>query len=123
MRNLEERRLGDIYVARLDQLRHIPEQERQHQRPDVAPVHVGIGHYHDLVIADVVDVEALPHAGAYGPDHGLYLHVREDLVHIGLLDVQDLAAQRQYRLEVPVPTLFGRPTRGVALDDVQLAPR
>src|ERR687893_3074686 len=89
----------------------------------MAPVHVGVGHDDDLVVAGIVDVEALPHTSAYGTDHSLYLGVGEDLVHVGLLDVEDFAAQGQYRLEVPVTALLGRAARRVALDDVQLAPR
>src|SRR5919112_6617875 len=88
----------------------------------MASVHVGVGHDHDLVVAGLLDVEGLPHAGADGGDHGLYLDVGEDLVHVGLLDVEDLAPQRQYRLEVPLPPLLGAPPRRIALDDVEFAP-
>src|SRR5215210_4361682 len=122
VRDLVERRLRDVHVAGLDQLRHVPEQEGQHQRPYVAPVYVGVGHDDDLVVAGLPDVEGLPHSGAYSADHGLYLDVGEDLVDVGLLDVEDLAPQRQYRLEVPLPALLGAAARRVALDDVQLAP-
>ena len=38
-----------------------------------------------------------------------------------LLDVEDLAAQGQDGLEVPVAALLGRAAGAVALDDVQLA--
>ena len=48
---------------------------------------------------------------------------REDLVETGLLDVQELAAQRQDRLEAAVAALLGRAAGRVALDDVQLAAR
>src|SRR5829696_3686143 len=122
VRDLEERRLRDVDVSGFDQLGHIPEEERQDQRPDVASVHVGVGHDHDLVVARLVYVEGLPHPGAYGGDHSLYLDVGEDLVHVGLLDVEDLAPQRQNGLEVPLPPLLGGPARRVALDDVELAP-
>ena len=47
----------------------------------------------------------------------------DDLVEAGLLDVQDLAAERQDRLEAPVAALLGRAAGGVALDDEQLAAR
>src|SRR4028119_840189 len=112
----------DVHVAGLYKLRHVPEQERQHQRPYVAAVDVGVGHEHDLVVARPFEVEAVPHARTDGTDHGLYLDVREDLVDVGLLDVQDLASQRQYGLEVSLPALLGRAARRVSLDDVQLAP-
>src|SRR5215210_1809532 len=120
--DLEERRLGDVDVAGLDQLRHVPEQERQDQRSDMTSVHVGVGHDHDLVVAGLLDVEGLPHAGADGGDHGLYLDVGEDLVHVGLLDVEDLAPQRQYRLKIPLPPLLGTSPRRIAFDNVEFAP-
>src|SRR5215203_2233724 len=123
VRDLVERRLRDVDVAGLDQLRHVPEQEGQHQRPYVAPINVSVGHDDDLVVARLPDVEGLPHSGAYSADHGLYLDVGEDLVDIRLLDVEDLAPQGQYRLEVPFPALLRATTGRVALDYVQLAPR
>src|SRR5215208_284209 len=123
VRDLVERRLRYVHVAGLDQLLHVPVQEGQHQRTDMTPVHVGVGHDDDLVVAGLPYVEGLPHSGAYGADHGLYLDVGEDLVDVGLLDVEDLAPQGQYRLEVPLPALLRATTGRVALDDVQLAPR
>src|SRR5918995_1655565 len=122
VRNLVEWRLRYVHVSGLDQLGHVPEQERQDQRSNMASVHVGVGHDHDLVVAGLLDVEGLPHAGAYSGDHGLYLDVGEDLVHVGLLDVEYLAPQRQYGLEIPLPPLLGAAARRVALDDVELAP-
>src|SRR5919199_1802273 len=121
--DLVERRLRDVDVAGLDEIRHVAEKEGQNQSPDVAPVHVGVGHDHDLVVAGLLDVEALPHAGPDRADHRLYLRVGENLVHVGLLDVEDLAPQGEYRLEVPVPPLLRAPASGVSLDDVELAPR
>src|SRR5215217_7327451 len=123
MRDLVERRLRDVHVARLDQLLHVPVQEGQHQRTNMASVHVGVGHDDDLVVAGLRDVEGLSHPGPYSADHGLYLDVGEDLVNVGLLDVEDLASQGQYSLEVPLPALLCATTSRVALDDVQLAPR
>jgi hypothetical protein len=52
-----ERRLGDVEIALLDELRHLPIEERQQQRADVRAVHVGVGHDDDLVVAQLVDVE------------------------------------------------------------------
>src|SRR5215210_925705 len=119
---LEERRLGYVDVAGLDKLGHVPEQEGQDQRSYMTPVHVGVGHDHDLVVAGLLDVEGLPHAGPDGGDHGLYLDVGEDLVHVGLLDVQDLAPQWQYGLKVPLPALLGASPSRIALDNVKFAP-
>ena len=53
-----ERRLRDVEVAALDELRHLPVEEREEQRPDVAAVDVGVGHQDDLVVAELLDVEA-----------------------------------------------------------------
>jgi hypothetical protein len=77
--HLVERRLGDVDVAALDQLGHLPEQEGQQQRPDVRAVDVGVGHDDDPVVAQLGDVEvvaagALADAGAERGDE------RQDLV-------------------------------------------
>ena len=59
-----------------------------------------------------------------GPDHlddrGA-LGVLEHVGQRGLLHVEDLAADRQQRLELRVPGQLGGAERGVALDDEQLA--
>ena len=47
----------------------------------------------------------------------------EHLVEARLLDVQDLALDRQDRLEAPIAALLGRPAGRIALDDVDLALR
>ena len=47
----------------------------------------------------------------------------EQLVEARPLDVEDLAAQRQDRLELAVAALLGRAAGGVALDQVDLAQR
>ena len=44
----------------------------------------------------------------------------QDLVEAGALDVEDLAAQRQDRLEAAVAALLGRAAGAVALDEEQL---
>ena len=74
----------------------------------------------DLVVADLVDVELLAEAGADGRDQGLDLVVLEHLVDAGPLDVEDLAPDRQDRLDAGVAGLGGRAAGGVALDDEQL---
>ena len=58
-----------------------------------------------------------PSAMISGPD----VLARQDLVEPGLLDVEDLAAQREDRLEAPIAALLGRATGRVALDEVELA--
>ena len=54
---------------------------------------------------------------------GLTLSELEDPVEARLLDVEQLAAQRQDRLEPPVAALLGGAAGRVALDDVELALR
>ncbi len=117
----EQRRLGEVDLPLFEQLRHEPEQQGQQQGADVGAVDVGVGHQDDLVVAQLVDVELVLHAGAERIDDRLDLPVLQDLVQPGLLDVQDLAADRQDRLGARVSSTLGRATGGVALDDEDLA--
>ena len=120
----EERRLRDVDVARVDQLAHLPVEERQQQRADVRAVHVRVGHDDDPVVAQLGDVEVLgADAGAERRDHGLDFVAAEHLVEAGLLDVEDLALDRQDRLEAAVAPLLGRAAGRLTFDDVELAER
>ena len=70
------------------------------------------------------DVEVLgADAAAERGDHRLDLVAAEHLVEARLLDVQDLALERQDRLEAAIAPLLGRPAGRIALDDVELAQR
>src|SRR5262245_64471471 len=62
-------------------------------------------------------------AGAKRGDQRADLLAREHLVEAHALDIEDLAAQRQYRLEFSVATLLGRAAGGVAFHDEQLGLR
>jgi len=78
----------------------------------MAAVHVGVGHDDDPVVAEFVEVEAAfirtgPEAGADGGDHRADFVVVENLVEPRFLDVEQLAANRQHGLELPVAALFG----------------
>src|SRR5215211_7660175 len=123
VRDLVERRKSDVDVAGLDQVSHVAIQKRQHQRSNMTSVHISVGHNNYLVVPRLLEIEALPHTGTYRAYQGLYFGVGEDLVDVGLLYVEDLAAQRQYGLEVSVPSALRRSAGRVALDDVQLASR
>ena len=104
--------------------RHLPVEEREQQRADVRAVHVGVGHDDDVVVAELRDVEVLlADAAAERRDHRPDFLAAQHLVEAGLLDVQDLALERQDRLEAAVAPLLGRPAGRVALDDVELALR
>ena len=118
--HFEERRLRDVHIPVLDELLHLPEEKRQQQRPDVAPVHVGIGHHDDLVVPGAANIEGFlvvlpflgiltlaPDAGPEGHDQHPDLLVREHLVEPRLLHVENLALERQNRLKLPVAALFG----------------
>ena len=93
-----QRRLGDVDVARLDERPHLAQEERQQQRADVRAVDVGVGEDDHLVVADLREVEVVGDAGTDRHDQRLDLGVLQHLVDARLLDVQDLAANRQDRL-------------------------
>ena len=98
-------------------------EEREQQRADVRAVHVGVGHEHDAVVAKLVDAERLAEPAAERHDQVLDLLVAEDLVGPRLLDVEDLAAQRQDRLVAALARLLGGAACGQSLDDEDLAVR
>src|SRR5262249_8391467 len=91
---------------------------REEQRPDVRTVDVGVAHQDHGVIAELRQVLVV----ASDPrtergDQELDLLRRQHLVEARLLDVQDLPAQRQDGLVLPVPPLLRRAAGRVALDD------
>ena len=75
------------------------------------------------MVARLLDVELVADAGAERRDQRLDLLVLQDLVDPRLLDVEDLAAQRQHGLRRAVAALLGRAAGGVALDDEELGQR
>ncbi len=121
--HLVERRLRDVDEAAVDQLLHLAVEEGEHQGADVGAVDVRVGHQHDLVVAEVLDLELVLDPGADRGDQRLDLVVGEDLVDPALLDVDDLASQRQHRLGVAVAALLRRAAGRVALDDEELRQR
>ena len=52
-----KRRLGDIEITLLNQLRHLAEKERQQQCTDVRTINIGIRHDDDFMVAGLFDVE------------------------------------------------------------------
>ncbi len=82
-------------------------------------VNVGVGHQHDLVVPQLGDVELVVDARAQGRDNRLDFSVLQNPVDAGLFDVDDLAAQRQDRLEHRVATTLGRAAGRVALHHIQ----
>ena len=104
----------------LHELGHLPVEEREQQRADVGAVDVGVGHEHDLVVAELLDVEVVADAGADRGDERLDLLVLQHPVEAGPLDVEDLPADRQDRLVLRVAGALGAAAGAVALDDEQL---
>ena len=94
----EEGRAGKVEVAVVDQRPHLGEEEGHQERGDMRAVDVGVGHDDDLVVAQVVDVEARPEADAERLGEVGDLLVAAELGRGGAEDVEDLAAQRQQRL-------------------------
>src|SRR5208337_831546 len=101
---------------------HVPVEERQQQRPDVAAVDVGVAHYDYLVVPGLLRVEVLLYARAQRGHERLQLDVLEDLLVARLLDVEYLALQGKYRLYVLVPPLLARPARALPLHYEDLRP-
>src|SRR6202008_1628815 len=100
-----------------------PVEAREDERADVLAVDVGVGHDDELVVAELVELEpvlAFADARADGGDQRADLVVGENLDQSGLLDVEDLALDRQDRLEHAVAALLGRAAGRVALDDEEL---
>ena len=53
---------GDVDVSALDELRHLPVEEREDQRADVRAVDVGVGHHDHAVVAELLEVELVADA-------------------------------------------------------------
>jgi hypothetical protein len=115
-----ERRGRHVDVPALDELLHLPVEEREDERADVRPVHIGVRHHDDPVVAELLDVELVRDAGADRGDDRLDLLVRQDLVDPVLLRVDDLAAEREDRLVAAVARVDRRPAGGHALDEEEL---
>ncbi len=87
-------------------------------------VDVSIGHDDDVVVPQLVDVVFLAaDAATQRGDQRADFLGREHLVEACLLDVEDLALEREDRLGLAVAALLGRATRGVTLHDVQFGQR
>ena len=124
MGDLVERRAGEVDAAGVEQAGQVAVEEGQEQRGDVVAVAVGVGQEDDLAVAEAGRVEVLVDAAAEGADEVGQLLVVEQLGLVGLLGVEDLAAQGEDGLDVAVAPLLGGAAGGVPLDDEQLgAPR
>ncbi len=100
------------------------EEERQQQRADVRAIDIRVRHDDDLVVAELRGVEiVLADARAHRGDEGADFLVAEHAVVAGLLDVEDLAFERQDRLEAPVAALCRGAACRFAFDEEQFTAR
>ncbi len=120
LRDLVEGRPGHVDVAVLDQAQHLAIEEGQQQSADVLAVHVGVGEDDDLAVADPGDVLSVTDVDADRGDQADDFIVAEHLFRAGLLDVEDLAAQRENGLEIAVAAALRGAAGGLALDEEQL---
>ena len=113
-----ERRLGDVEVPALDDLRHLSIEEGEEQSSDMRAVDVGVRHDDDLVVAQFLDVEIIaPDARAERRDQRADFIGREHLVETRAFDVENFTSERQHGLIGAVARLFGRATGAVTFDD------
>ena len=84
-------------------------------------VDVGVRHDDDAVVAQLAEVLLGADAGAERGDERRQLLRRQHAIEAHLLDVQDLALERQDRLKAAVAALLGRAAGALTLDDEQLA--
>ena len=98
----------------------------------MAAVHIGVRHENDLMIPGLADVERIfvglftlfafaADAGSERHDQCPDLVAREHFVEARLLDVENLALERQNRLKLAVASLLRGTAGRITLDDIQLA--
>src|SRR5262249_39561659 len=120
--NAIERRLCDEYVATLDEVAHVAEEEGEQQSADVRAVYVSIGHEDDFSVAQLEGIKILfADAGSQRSDHSADFFMAQHLVVAGLLHVEDLAFQRQNCLKAAIAALLGGASGGFTFDQKQLA--
>src|SRR5713101_5303743 len=116
-RDLVERRLRNEEMAAVDELAHLAIEEREQQRANMRAVDVGVRHDDDLVVAHLLGIELVADAGAERRDQRSDLLAGKHLVEARALDIENLPAQRQYRLEGAITALLGGAAGAVALDN------
>jgi hypothetical protein len=113
-------RHGGVDATVDDHLGHVLVEQREQQGADVRAVDIGVAHDDDLAVPRLLEVERAPRARADHLDDRRAFGVREHVGDGRLLHVEDLAADRQQRLELAVARQLGGAERGVALNDEQL---
>ena len=117
---LVQRRSSQVHVTVLDQRPHVAEQQGEQQGADVLTINIGIGHQHDLVIAQLGQIKLGANSGTESRDQTLNLRVGQGPVEPSLLHVQDLSADRHDRLRCRVTALHGATAGRVTLHDEHL---
>ena len=117
-----QRRLCDVNMAALHQLRHLAIEEGQQQGANMGAIDIGIGHDDDAVVAQFVGVEIVfADIGAQGRDQEQDFIAGEQFFVTRFFHIQNFAAQGQNGLKFAIAPLFGRAPRRVTLDDVDFA--
>ena len=89
------------------------------------PIHIGISHDHNLVIAKLCNVKVI--SVSFGEstseriDHGLNLRIGKYLINSSLLHIQDLASDRKDCLIITVTRSLCRTSRRISLYDKDFA--
>ena len=87
-------------------------------------IHVRIGHDDDAVITQFVDIVFVAaNATAQRGDQGAHFLRRQHLVETGFFHVQNFTLERQNRLILAIPTLFGRAPRRITLHNIEFGER
>src|SRR3954453_15591539 len=86
-------------------------------------VHIGIGHYDDLVVPRFLDIKDIADPRAERSDDHADFLIGKSLVQPRFLYADNLSFQRKDRLEHPVTPLLSRTACGVPLYDEQFAIR
>ena len=105
-RHFEERRLGDIDIACVDQRTHLAVEERQQQRCDMGAVDISIGHDDDAVVTGLGGIAAfeivrivvrrrVAEAATDGFTERFDLFILLHAFDGGFLDVEDFTADGQ----------------------------
>ncbi|GBD36007.1 hypothetical protein HRbin36_01124 [bacterium HR36] len=119
--DLVQGRLSEINVSFGDQTGHLAVEERQEQGANVAAIHVRIGEDDNAFVIAFADVLVLADVRPHGGDDATNFVVGQHLFDPGLLDIEDLASQRQNRLENSVPPAVRRTSSRIAFDQEKLA--
>ena len=116
-----------------DHLREVSIEKRHDERGNVLSVDIGIGHDHNFVVAQFVDIGLFrvhfsvlafflhPETDAQRLDNVVHLVAFESFVPHGFLHIEDLTAQRQDGLCGTTATLLGRTAGRVTLDEEKFA--